>query len=428
MERDGSGPSRLSAEDRLHEGGVFFEVGAEDGHVLRPEGGVPLEKRQEAVLQGLHLPQPAGTRVEGQGVVGPFPRRGEPVPEDVRLETGKEASAFGRSKDLFHLLQGPFVAEDPGELLVYASQGIQKGVARRLAAGFFSLQERWRGEGQVEADLHQAGEGLEKLHEKGRQCAHAEEGDPARNSGRRGILPDRQPLQEEGHPPGRMVFSVTDREGTPEPGLPIPLLGALLPGEEQFRPVDHVLVEGVGEPAGELEALEAPGIPLQVGSRLPGGFLCQNIENGPCQGVPPPGLRFGQGLPEKGVHHAFQEVPREGKGRVRPDSQPFGQFPGDPFLHPRSGNDDHLRVQGVPHRMGDHARQVLQEVFQPVPRYDLHGSPFPPLSRNPPPGRPCATPRRPCRPGAPDRRGRPGIHRTRPYGSARGGPSSPGPP
>ena len=170
-------------------------------------------------------------------------------------------------------------------------------------------------------------------------------------------------------------------EGLPElaggqsfgPGL---LVLPGLPGPQQVGAIEGVVVEGVGDGAGEgpgVEAQLAGGIPFPQpapqGFPLGGGrHRRQQGQHGPHQPFGPPGVdalvvsdwrfaggltggfraRFVVGIRQDPIHDSAQVGAREGKAQV---GRHTAQFHGQPFTQPAAGGpgvDHHLhRREGI---------------------------------------------------------------------------------
>src|SRR5690606_22756220 len=94
-----------------------------------------------------------------------------------------------------------------------------------------------------EVDVDGAGELGDDLQVDGRQGRDAEQAEPFGENGR---VEDEAIAQKVVHQP-RPVGRLTLRQRPPEPRLPVPLLRARLPLEKEFRSIDEVLIEYVGD-------------------------------------------------------------------------------------------------------------------------------------------------------------------------------------
>ena len=137
-----------------------------------------------------------------------------------------------------------------------AIRGLQPAFPQLLPPAAAALPEvRAWGE-QVHLHLQQTGKRLNQLHLNWSKGTDAEQ---AQTLGqRRGIhLPLKQPLHGGAHLQAKGFGRQLPGQITPEQRLPVVLAAILLPLSQQIRPVQGVIVEGIGDGTGQLPAITA---------------------------------------------------------------------------------------------------------------------------------------------------------------------------
>ena len=183
--------------------------------------------------------------------------------------------------------------------------GQGQGIAEAAAAVGAAPPEVGAGGEQVEVHALAAAEGLQQPHLNGGQAAEAE--DPQGGSGGIGRQAA-QPLDGALHPQGEGLLAQPLAQGPVEEGLPVLaggqgsrarfLVGTGLPGPQELGPVEAIVVEGIGDRAGQGPGVEAElsgGIPLPqpTPQRFATGLgrqLGQQGQHGPNQPLGPPGI------------------------------------------------------------------------------------------------------------------------------------------
>ena len=271
------------------------------------------------------------------------------------------------------------------------------GIAEAAAAVGAAPPEVGAGGEQVEVHALAAAEGLQQPHLHGGQAAEAE--DP--QGGGFGIgRQAAQPLDGALHPQGEGLWAQPLAQGPVEEGLPVLaggqrsrarfLVGTGLPGPQELGPVEAVVVEGIGDRAGQGPGVEAElsgGIPLPqpTPQRFAAGLgrqFRQQGQHGPNQSLGPPGIEaIGPRITgvcsfsQDQLHNPAQMAAGEGKTQVGGDAaEPQGQL----FPQPTAGgpgvHHHRHRGEGIGRRDPQLGRQQVDQQLGAVAPIDVqHG-------------------------------------------------------
>ena len=357
-----AGPAPGS-EDRLHVGGVGLDVRGHDDHVPGLESGQGLEQAEQPVVQDLDLPVGAVAGVDldravvgGEGGTGLGVRLAAVAqPEQIGLDLAEQAALVRRHVGPVHLgleleeqvlhghagaapggEQGVAHLEQPGALVASADQLAGPGacptaLVREIGPVLLGGAEQEEMHGYPLAESGQQ-PGIDR-----RQGRETEAQDPLGEGPARGFAGIQQGLQpgEQGRAVGR-----SDLPGQRPPQIRLPAglgagltpVGSGLPGKHQVRPVDQILVEEVGDPAGELETLEVAGLAGEITGR---GLETRAREQPRKQGVDPPlePVRVPVRLTREVVDPIAEQLPDEARrewqlqvrGHPRSQGDPLGQ-------------------------------------------------------------------------------------------------------
>jgi len=214
------------------------------------------------------------------------------------------------------------------------------------------------------------GQGIEDLQMKRGQRGEAENREARRQSGidKSGIGQGRQkqrPQMPPVHGAGQAIGS--GDQLAPESGLPVLILSRL-PGQDHLGPKEQVLVKAVGQPPGQLIALQLTAVTEITGDQGifgPLGQFRQDPQQLPLQNPPVhhgPGEQLRQDQPENPVHEII------GKGTFQVGANPLGasQLITEPAGHAAALHHHDLR--GERRQGGDtgHRDQGLGQLLQPV--------------------------------------------------------------
>ena len=310
---------RRVAEHRGHQGGEAVDVGGHHQDVAGFEARVGRQQLQQPVAHDLHLAQPARTGMELQGAVVRIQRQPAALlgVDELLLQLGQQgglpgaviglpgAGGGGEKEVLLLFLPQLGLAGALQQLLEFPPQpaeaglkagslqqpGRVQGLAQgqgiaELAAAFAAAAPEVAAGGQkIEIHRAMAAQGLQQLHLDRRHAAEAEQAQ-RRTLGFGGQFTAAEPGDQVLHPPSEGIAAQLPAQGPIEQGLPALALRqrpaesidrlVQLPGPQHLRPVEGVIVEGIGDgtaqlPVAEFQSHPAPHVPSQWRSGAPSG-------------------------------------------------------------------------------------------------------------------------------------------------------------
>ena len=358
-----------------------------------------LEHAQDLVAQDLDLPHGAVAAVDGNrpvaGGVGRDGRVGFAVPqlENVPLNERQERAAL-RCGEILTPAGGLGGGEQLYEFAPHRSERGQQAIAafemQRSPVGsgvpFCQAADRALGKNfapvlaagveKKEIDPHQVGQAFECLQVARREVRHPEQRDPFREQGR--------PIG----PAGEFVQAILPEPGAvasrglvqppPQAGLPT-MVGVdvdppAVPFQKQVRPEHRVLVIQPGQAAGELVALELPGVIREIVPQRPEVRVVQSFGQDAHDperesiGFESDSSLFFRVKPPEDV---VQKRIREREARVGADAVEARELHGDPAFHAPALDHDDLGGQRVRERLAQGLGQAGDQRFRAVAGVDV---------------------------------------------------------
>ncbi len=366
-------------ERRVDQRRERLDVGAHDDHVARLERRVLVEPVQDRVAERLDLARAAVAGVDLDAAVarvGHEVAGGRAIGAHVGLDPGEERPlrvrdrmvvvdrAGARDDELQLARVVPPRAEQPvadqrGRAVLGAAEG-------RLAARERLPQRRRRMQDE-QVDVATRAERAQHLEVGRGQARQAEQADARRERDQPGLraqarAPVRQPL-------GRRRHADPRAQPAPQLRLPVVVVLALGPAEQELGPVRAVAVEQAREMAHGGEAAgAADGVvgAAEVGGEVARPRLLQragdHVEQRPDQplGQPRVGLRIDA---RDGGDRVADQHPRGREADVGADPEAVREPLGQPALHPARGDRDDLGGERVLGRIGEDG---AQREHQPV--------------------------------------------------------------
>lgn len=382
-EREGRLVGGVVAENGFDEGCVGIDIGGEDEDLIGAELGILLEEVEQLVAQDLQFAERMVAAMDAEGVV--WGRQGGLGLEIVqRALDGAEKGIGGRRGEEALIIglggEEVVIEEEIKEIAALHAPCGEEG----MGVGGFGLvgvvgrvyliaPEARGGLGEEDIDLMEGAEGLEDGEEDGRQGVGTEDGELGRQVGDGALV---EGLDEFVVEVGA-VFAGGGEIVQPEEALPalVPACGMVggeggvpgLPCLDPIRAVGEVLVEEVGEAAGELEdgkvglVAQVIGGNGQFGLFVPGEVLEAGEEAGD-HGFDGEGGVFGlaEGIAEK----LLDEGVGGSEVGVGEDAATPGEFEGEPASQAVSGDDDGF---------GEEGRRVGPVLVDPVVDHGVEG-------------------------------------------------------